>query len=70
MDMKLGDDIYESFRAYQRALLREYTSMGDEFGFRMLDARRKVEVIQDELRRQIGAYLAESETAAVGARME
>ena len=62
MDMKLGDDIYESFRAYQRSLLREYTSMADEFGFRVLDARRKIEVIQDELRRQIGAFLAESDT--------
>ena len=60
MDMKLGDDIYESFRAYQRALLREYAAMADEFGFRMLDARRKVDVIQDELRRQIGAFLTES----------
>ena len=58
MDLKLGDDIYESFRAYQRALLREYASMSDEFGFRVLDARRKVDVIQDELRRQIGAFLA------------
>src|SRR3954451_25173769 len=62
MDLKLGDDIYESFRAYQRSLLREYTSMADEFGFRVLDARRKVEVIQDELRRQIGAFLAELDT--------
>src|ERR1044071_754002 len=62
MDMKLGDDIYESFRAYQRALLREYASMADEFNFRMLDARRKVDVIQDELRRQIGAFLAENDT--------
>jgi dTMP kinase len=61
MDMKLGDDIYESFRAYQRSLLKEYASMADEFGFRMLDARRKIDVIQDELRRQIGAFLAESE---------
>jgi dTMP kinase len=61
MDMKLGDDIYESFRAYQRALLREYASMSDEFGFRVLDARRRVDVIQDELRRQIGAFLAESD---------
>jgi dTMP kinase len=60
MDMKLGDDIYESFRAYQRSLLREYASMADEFGFRVLDARRKINVIQDELRRQIGAFLAES----------
>jgi dTMP kinase len=63
MDLKLGDDIYESFRAYQRALLKEYASMSDEFGFRVLDARRKIEVIQDELRRQIGAFLAESESA-------
>jgi dTMP kinase len=59
MDLKLGDDIYESFRAYQRALLKEYASMSDEFNFRVLDARRKVDVIQDELRRQIAAFLAE-----------
>jgi dTMP kinase len=64
MDLKLGDDIYESFRAYQRVLLKEYASMADEFGFRVLDARRKVEVIQDELRRQIAAFLAESEAPA------
>jgi dTMP kinase len=64
MDMKLGDDIYESFRAYQRSLLREYASMADEFGFRVLDAKRKVDVIQDELRRQIGAFLAESDVSS------
>ena len=62
MDLKLGDDIYESFRAYQRSLLREYSSMADEYNFRVLDARRRVEVIQDELRRQIGEFLAESDT--------
>ena len=67
MDMKLGDDIYESFRAYQRSLLREYASMADEFGFRVLDARRKIDVIQDELRRQIAAFLAESDTSSVRA---
>ena len=58
MDLKLGDDIHDSFRAYQRALLREYQSLADEFGFRVLDARRKVNVIQDELRRQVGEFLA------------
>ena len=67
MDLKLGDDIYESFRAYQRSLLKEYTSMADEYNFRILDARRKVEVIQEELRRQIGAFLAESDTGAPAA---
>ena len=64
MDMKLADDIYESFRAYQRALLKEYASMSDEFSFRVLDARRRIDVIQDELRRQIGAFLAESDAGA------
>ena len=63
MDLKLGDDIYESFRAYQRSLLKEYASMADEYQFRVLDARRKVEVIQEELRRQIGAFLGEGEAA-------
>jgi thymidylate kinase len=62
MDLKLGDDIYESFRAYQRSLLKEYASMADEYNFRVLDARRKVDVIQDELRRQIGAFLAEGDS--------
>jgi len=64
MDMKLGDDIYESFRAYQKSLLREYGAMADEYNFRVLDGRRKIDVIQDELRRQIGAFLAESEPSA------
>jgi dTMP kinase len=62
MDLKLGDDIYDSFRAYQRALLREYNTLADEFGFRVVDARRKVGVIQEELRRQIGDFLSSEET--------
>jgi dTMP kinase len=59
MDLKLADDIYDSFRAYQRALLREYNALAEEFGFRVIDARRKVDWIQDELRRQIGEFLGE-----------
>ena len=57
MDMKLGDDIYESFRAYQQKLLREYSSMADEFHFRVVDARRSIDHIQQELRKQVGAFL-------------
>src|SRR5262245_6063813 len=62
MDLKHGDDIYDSFRTYQNKLLREYTSMADEFHFRLLDARRSVEHIQEELRRQVAAFLEASET--------
>jgi hypothetical protein len=42
--------------------------MGDEFNFRVLDARRKVDVIQDELRRQIAAFLSESDTPSLATR--
>lgn len=66
MDMKLGDDIYDSFRAYQRQLLKEYQSLADEFGFRVLDARKRVDVIQEDLRRQVGEFLAASNTPSMG----
>jgi dTMP kinase len=58
MDLKHGDDIYDSFRAYQNKLLREYNSMADEFKFRIIDARRDIQMIQDELRRQVQEFLA------------
>ena len=60
MDMKAGDDIYDNFRAYQRSLLKEYAAMSDEFGFRVLDGRKSINAIQDELRRQIGEFLDQS----------
>src|SRR3954463_4641313 len=57
MDLKHGDDIYDSFRTYQNKLLREYSSMADEFHFRNIDARRSVTHIQEELRKQVAAFL-------------
>jgi dTMP kinase len=58
MDLKLGDDIYDSFRTYQGKLLREYDALSEEFGFRILDARQPIDRIQQQLRDQIGAFLA------------
>ena len=63
MDLKHGDDIYDSFRTYQNKLLREYASMADEFHFRVVDARRSVDRIQDELRKQVAAFLEPVEKA-------
>jgi dTMP kinase len=67
MDLKHGDDIYDSFRAYQHKLLREYGSMAEEFHFRVVDARRSVNKIQDELRRQVEVFLEPSERPAEAA---
>lgn len=61
MDLKLGDDIYDSFRAYQNKMLREFASMSDEFHFRNIDGRRSIDYIQDELRRQVTAFLEAGE---------
>jgi thymidylate kinase len=60
MDLKAGDDIYDAFRHYQRQLLKEYAAMADEFGFRVIEGRRSITSIQEELRRQIGAFLEET----------
>jgi dTMP kinase len=64
MDLKTGDDIYDSFRSYQNKLLKEYASMADEFNFRVVDARRPIDRIQDELRRQVEAFLEPAEKPA------
>ena len=61
MDLKHGDDIYDSFRAYQQKLLREYSSMSEEFHFRVVDARRPIDRIQDELRKNVAAFLESTE---------
>ena len=63
MDLKHGDDIYDSFRTYQNKVPKEYASMADEFHFRVVDARRSVDRIQDELRRQVAAFLEPVEKA-------
>ncbi len=64
MDLKLADDIYDSFRAYQRALLREYDALTEEFDFRVIDARQPVDAIQAQLRDQVKPFL-EARQAAV-----
>ena len=32
--------------------------MAEEFGFRVIDARRRIDVIQDDLRRRVEAFLS------------
>jgi dTMP kinase len=58
MDMKNADDIYDSFRTYQNKLLREYAAMAHEFQFHVIDARRRIDLIQEELRRKVEVFLA------------
>lgn len=58
MDMNYGDDIYDSFIAYQSELIRQFDSMAEEYQFATLDARQEPQAIQKQLRHAVGSYLA------------
>lgn len=58
MHLKLGGDIFDSFRRYQARLIREYDAIAEELGFITVDACRSIDAIQEDLRLHIARYLA------------
>jgi dTMP kinase len=63
MDLRLGNDLYDSFKKYQSLLIEEFDKMAVEFKFEVVDARKSLEDIQDELRSKIHTLLSEGEVA-------
>jgi dTMP kinase len=57
LDMNYGDDLYDSFVAYQTALIDQFNIMSEEYGFHCLDARQEPRAIQRQLRRAVTGYL-------------
>jgi len=53
MDLHLCDNIFDSFKKYQKTLIQAYDNMVEEYGFEVLDARRSVNDIQLDLRQRI-----------------
>lgn len=53
MDMRLGEDLYESFVNYQTRMLKVYDKMIEEYHFRVVDATLPVEQVVDRIKRQI-----------------
>jgi dTMP kinase len=60
MDMNYGDDLYDSFVAYQGELIHQFNVMAEEHGFTTVDARQEPKEIQRQLRRAVGEYLESS----------
>jgi len=60
MDMNYGDDLYDSFIAYQGELIEQFNVMAEEHNFTTLDARQEPKEIQRQLRRAVGEYLESS----------
>lgn len=57
MDMNYGDDLYDSFVAYQSELIEQLDAMAEEYQFLTVDARQEPQAIQRQLRRMVGDYL-------------
>jgi dTMP kinase len=57
MDLKLGTDLYDSFKKYQALLIEEFDKMTEEFHFQVVDARKPPEEIQQALQNIIEPVL-------------
>jgi len=57
MDLRLGNDLYDSFKKYQSLLIEEFDKMAAEFHFEVVDARKSPDEIQTELRAKIEPLL-------------
>ena len=53
MDLNPGLDIYDSFKKYQTQLLREFDQLAREFNFLVIDGRKSISRIQNEIRTRI-----------------
>ncbi len=58
MDLRLGDDFYDSFVEYQRRLLAEFSGMSKEFGFLSVNAVRSFEDTNRRLKEGIASVLS------------
>jgi dTMP kinase len=61
MDLRLGDDFYDSFVEYQKAVLREFDKMAHEFHFTVIEAARSFEETNKALKQGILASLQDTE---------
>jgi len=50
MDLRLGEDLYDSFVAYQTRLLAVFDGMTQEYGFHVVDSSETIQTVSDELK--------------------
>ena len=64
MDLRLGSDLFDSFKKYQTQLIEQYDKMAEEFRFEVVDARKPPEEIQEVLRSKIEPILKTAKKTA------
>jgi dTMP kinase len=50
MDLRLGDDMYESFVEYQKRIMGRFDKMVEDCGFTVIDASRSIEEVFTDLK--------------------
>jgi len=63
MDLKLGEDFYDSFIEYQRRILVEFERIAKDYKFKVIDASKGFEEVNRKLKEGITALLEESKPA-------
>jgi dTMP kinase len=58
MDLRITDDIEESFRIFQGKIIEEYEKMVSEFGLVVIDASLSIEEQQEQMRQIVANALA------------
>jgi dTMP kinase len=58
MDLHPSEDMYESFRKYQPALLAQFDILAQEYGFEVIDASADIRTVFEQLRAGIARVLS------------
>jgi dTMP kinase len=58
MDLHLGEDMYDSFVAYQSRLLGEFDKMVENYGFEVVDASLPIEEVFRDLRDRLATIVS------------
>jgi dTMP kinase len=58
MDLHPSEDMYESFRKYQTALLAQFDVLAEEYGFEVIDASADIRTVFERLRAGIARILS------------
>ena len=57
MDLHLGDDMYESFVAYQTRMMAQFDKMVEDYGLTVIDASRPIDAVFADLKGKISDVL-------------
>jgi dTMP kinase len=50
MDLYASEDMYESFRRYQTAMVKQFDKLAEEYSFRVIDASKDIRSVFEQLR--------------------